>query len=319
MRHDNPSENPERPGDPGVFRSATGPVRLASMVWYASPVAASYLLFMPIGIVLQGIYATEFGLALTAIAGVFFVARIFDAVSDPIIGYLSDWARAKGISRKWWVASGGILLLICSYYLYIPPPNVSVGYFMFWSLAFYFAWTVLDVSHLAWGSELTREADGRLRIFNVRAAMVYTGAIAFYVLPILPLFDTREFTPTTLKYAVIIAGVMMIPALLAATRFVPNGEFVSSKRRDSIGALLRMTATNKPFLVYVAIYVLTGIGGGIWISLTFVVFNSYYGIGEYIAILLLDGFGGRAHRIAGLVSARPAYWQEKYMVCGAKY
>ena len=262
---------------------------LRRILAYNSPVAGSYLLFMPIGIVLQGIYATHFNIALTAIASVFFLARIFDAITDPIIGYLSDKTRAMGISRKWWVVIGGVNLVVCAYFLYIPPRDVSVKYFMFWSLAFYLAWTIFDVSHYAWGSELTREPGERIRIFTIRGSMVYVGAICFYVLPILPIFDSTEFTPETLKYAVGLAGIYMLPALYAAVRHVPNGEFIPDRHKETVLVQLKMIFSNKPFVTYVVIYMLTGISGGIWISLTFVVFDSYYGIGRNIAMMYFLG------------------------------
>lgn len=262
---------------------------LGRILAYNSPVAGVYLLFMPIGIVLQGIYATHFGMALTAIASVFFIARIFDAVTDPIIGYLADKSRAMGISRKWWVIIGGVTLIACGYFLYVPPRDVRVSYFMFWSLAFYLAWTIFDVSHYAWGSELTREPGTRIRIFTVRGSMVYVGAIVFYVLPVLPIFDTTEFTPETLKYAVGLAAIYMLPTLYAAARYVPNGEFIPDQDKETILSQLRMVFSNKPFAVFVVIYILTGISGGMWISLTFIVFDSYYGVSENIAMMYFLG------------------------------
>ncbi|MEW6991629.1 MFS transporter [Colwelliaceae bacterium 6441] len=259
------------------------------MFAYNLPVAGAYLLFMPIGIVLQGIYATHYGIALSAIATVFFISRIFDAVTDPVIGYVADLTRAKGINRKWWIGIGGIGLVISGYFLYAPPEQISINYFMFWSLSFYLSWTIFDISHYAWGTELTKDPAARVKIFSIRGSMVYVGAISFYVLPVLPIFETTEFTPETLKYAVSIAGIYMLPALLIAMFFVPSGEFIHSGKKESIVAMFKSVLTNKPFVIYVAIYMLTGIGGGIWISLTFIVFNSYYGIGESIALIYFLG------------------------------
>ena len=262
---------------------------LGRILAYNSPVAGVYLLFMPIGIVLQGIYATHFGMALTAIASVFFIARIFDAISDPIIGYFADKSRAMGISRKWWVITGGVNLTACGYFLYVPPVDVSVSYFMFWSLAFYLAWTIFDVSHYAWGSELTREPGTRIKIFTIRGSMVYVGAMVFYVLPVLPIFDTTEFTPETLKYAVGLAGIYMLPTLYAAVCYVPNGEFIPDRHKESVLAQFSAVFRNKPFAVFVVIYILTGVSGGMWISLTFIIFDSYYGVSENIAMMYFLG------------------------------
>lgn len=289
MNRDNPAKISERPDNPGVFSSATSPVHLGAMLSYASPVAASYLLFMPIGIVLQGIYATHFGMALTSIAAVFFISRIFDAVSDPIIGYVSDRAREAGIGRKSWIIVGGLALIFCAWFLYVPPENVSTRYFLAWSIAFYLAWTIFDVSHYAWGSELTREPLTRIRIFSLRGGMVYVGAIGFYALPLLPIFESSEFTPLTLQYAVGIAAILMLISLVGAARFAPAGQFVRPTEKETLKSVLNLIVSNKPFLLYAVIFGFTGAAGGIWLSQTFIVFDKYYGIGESIALMYTMG------------------------------
>ena len=70
------------------------PDKVAQNILYALPRVASVSLFAPINIV-QGIYAKHYGLALTTIAGVILFVRLFDAITDPIIGYLSDKSRIK--------------------------------------------------------------------------------------------------------------------------------------------------------------------------------------------------------------------------------
>ncbi len=271
-------------------------VSLPRVLAFCAPVAGAYLMFMPIGIVLQGIYATEFGMALPAIASVFFIARIFDAVVDPLVGMLADYAREHGISRKWWIGVGGIGLIVCSYFLYVPPKDVSVPYFLGWSLAFYLSWAFFDITHNAWGAELSREPTTRNRIFSLRGSMVYIGAIAFYVLPLLPIFDSNEFTSVTLKFAVVMAAIYMMPALLVALRTVPDGHFIAGQHQLGLGALKAMFR-NRPFIAFAAIYLLTGLAGGSWLSLTFVIMDRYYGLGESIALMyFLGSFIG----IAGL-------------------
>ena len=56
---------------------------------YGLPLLSLYFLFGPITL-LQGIYAKHFGLGLTIIASVLLIARVFDAVTDPLIGYCAD-------------------------------------------------------------------------------------------------------------------------------------------------------------------------------------------------------------------------------------
>ena len=86
---------------------------------FSLPVVGVMFLYGPLGII-QGIYAKYFGFSLTTIAIVFMIARLFDAVSDPLIGYLSDRYYQRNGSRKRFVLLGAILLFTSSYLLYVP-------------------------------------------------------------------------------------------------------------------------------------------------------------------------------------------------------
>ena len=74
------------------------------------------LLQIPVMTVLGGIYAQNFGLTLTAVAGVMLMARLVDAISDPIVGYYSDRWRDRTGSRKLFISLGIILLIPSSFF-----------------------------------------------------------------------------------------------------------------------------------------------------------------------------------------------------------
>ena len=257
------------------------------MLGYSLPVAGTTFLFSPAIVVLQGIYAKYFGLELTVIATVFFIARLFDAVTDPIIGAMSDRCRAKGIGRRPWVLGGGLAFIVSGYFLFVPPENVSAGYFLFWFLAFYLAWTMFEIPHYAWGTELTREPSARTRIFTVRGFMNYVGPMIFYTLPFLPVFATRDITPETLKIALVVLALYLVPMLFYTVRYVPDGDYIPSKNKESSLQDVKNILRNKPFRIFVGIYIFTGLGWGMWMSLSFIVFDNYFDIGGQIAGMFL--------------------------------
>ena len=49
------------------------------------------------------LYGDHLGLGLTTVGLVLLCARIFDTVTDPIVGYLSDRIGFKGAHRKPWI------------------------------------------------------------------------------------------------------------------------------------------------------------------------------------------------------------------------
>lgn len=110
------------------------------------------LLFAPIAI-LTGIYAKYFGLSLIELAGITLLARIFDAVTDPLVGYWSDRVRERGGTRKGIILVGGLIMMPLSYFLYVPfaaeDGAVSLMYFAGFYVAFYWAVTLFQIPYIA--------------------------------------------------------------------------------------------------------------------------------------------------------------------------
>ena len=136
------------------------------MLAYGGPSVGLVFLVSPMGVI-QGIYAKYFGLSLSVIAGVLLLSRIFDAVIDPLIGYASDRYRVRTGTRKPFVLVGSLGLIVCSYFLFVPPDNVTVAYFTFWLMAFYVASTLKQIPLMAWGGEITAEPKQRTALFAV--------------------------------------------------------------------------------------------------------------------------------------------------------
>ena len=198
---------------------------------YSLPLLSLYFLMGPIAL-LQGLYAKHFGLALTAIASVLLIARIFDAITDPIIGYCADRYYARHGNRHPFIVVGAVLFIISSWFLYVPPLDVSAGYFLGWFLAFYLAYTLFEIPHLAWGSELAGDSQEKNRVYALRSLFVFIGILLFYIMPLLPWFETNEFTPETLKWSVIVAGSLTLPLLYLSIKTVPNTHKPPSIKRQ---------------------------------------------------------------------------------------
>ncbi len=273
------------------------PLSFAQILIFNLPAAGMIFLIMPTFAVLQGIYAKSFGLQLALIGTIYLVARLFDVVTDPLIGYWSDQSRAKGCSRKFWIAGGSLAFTFCAYFLYVPPDDVSAGYFLFWFLALYLAWTFYQVPHSAWAATLARDSRARIRIFGTRSFFISVGVLGFYALPMLPMFETTEFTPETLKVAVILGGIYLCLTIIVLLRYAPEGDYVpASRQQGGLRTYIKSFLSNRPFLIFGSAYLLIGMGSGIWVSLKFLVLDSYFGVGEKIAQTFLIG------TVAGMVA-----------------
>lgn len=273
---------------------------------YGLPLLSLYFLFGPISI-LQGIYAKYFGVALTTIAAVLLIARLFDAMSDLLIGYFSDLYCVRRGSRKPFIVVGAILFTISSWFLYVPfgfdpmqsnNSSVSTEYLLAWFLVFYFSYTLFEIPHIAWGSDLASDSQEKNTVYGMRSLFVFLGSLLFFSVPLLPFFETSEFTPQTLRWSVIVAGVVMLPMLYLCIKQVPNryvSPLVSSQinhsiPKESMRVVLKSVFSNKPLLILNSAHVCTGFGAGMYIALLYVFADAYLDLGEYIAIVYAISF-----------------------------
>ena len=273
---------------------------------YAVPVVPA-LIVLSTNNVLSGLYSTHYGLALSSISLVMLIAGLFDAVTDPTIGYLSDRYHARTGSRRPFVVTGAVLLIPCAWFLLNPGEGVTFVYFLAWYLLFYFAFTLFHIPHLTWGGEISSVSEQKNRVYAYRNYAAYAGGLIFALVPILPFHEGAKVTPETMRYLVMIAALLMLPALFFMLRYVPTG----ARRPDHVNggntlenpfrALLAIS-DNKPALWYIIGVACHYLTGAFYIALMFMVTDRYLGLGEYYAALIL------LHLIAGTVAIKPALW-----------
>ena len=270
---------------------------------YCLPVVSTAWLFAPIGVV-QGIYAKYFGIPLTTIATVLLIARLFDALTDPLIGYYADRYFLRRGTYKPFILAGGLLFIVTSYFLYVPPAGVSTLYFTICFLAFYFAWTLFEMPHITWASQLASTSEEKTRIYSFRSVAKYAGWLLFYTVPLLPFFETSEITPQTLKVCVILASALMLVFLVISLKTGADPEALPSQGMDvglthsnteaaaisppPLRQLLLSVVNNKPLLMFLGAYMLVAIASSLWYSLIFLYVDAYLNLGaEYAKVFLV--------------------------------
>lgn len=263
---------------------------------YSAPVCAMIFLWNPTVSILPGLYAKYFGLSLTAVAAVLLIARVVDAIADPLAGYLSDRHRVAGGSRKIWVIAGGIALCTSSYFLFSPPNPAPQSYYLVWSLAFYLAWTLIDIPHIAWGAELVSDYNGRARVYGYRGIAIYVGLVAFCALPFLPGFASGAYTPQTLRSAVFVGGAFMLVALIVSAVFTPAGAVPATQSHERFRDVVASIFQSKPLLHFLATYFCFSLSLGMWSGFIFIYLDSYLNLDSKTAVIFL------AFSVAALIS-----------------
>ena len=193
---------------------------------YAAPAIGMVYVGISLSVV-QGVYVKYFGVPLTTIATVLLLSRIFDAVTDPLVGYLSDRYCARTGSRKGFMVVGGLGMVVASYFLMVPvdpdvvtaTTQVSGLYFLLSLLAFYLCLTLFQIPHLSWGSALARTADEKSSLFTLRAIAEYLGMFLFFSVPLLPWLESTAITPQSLQWTMFGSAILIVPMLFVSMKW----------------------------------------------------------------------------------------------------
>jgi GPH family glycoside/pentoside/hexuronide:cation symporter len=92
-------------------------LRLSIFASLAVPLAGAGL---PLAVYLPPYYAQELGLGLATVGAIFMLTQVWGAITDPVIGALSDRTRTRFGRRKPWIAAGAPLFLLATTAIFLP-------------------------------------------------------------------------------------------------------------------------------------------------------------------------------------------------------
>lgn len=167
---------------------ATEPDRISwgVLTHYSTPMVPAYFLYMMVTVVYMNFATDVLLLAPGVIGTVFFASKIWDAVSDPMIGFLSDGTRSAIGRRKPWMFASTIPLVVMTIMLWSPPSSLESGELLIWVvvsvLGFYTAFTVYSVPQMALGIELSTSPHERSRVFAGRQVALTFGMLGAFLI-----------------------------------------------------------------------------------------------------------------------------------------
>lgn len=152
------------------------------------------------------------------------IALIFDAVTDPIAGSLSDKFRSRWGRRHPFILFAAFPLAIAFYFLFNPPAGLSELGNILWLITFAVlvrgSMTFYHVPHLALGAELADNYDQRSTLYAFNTFFAFIGGVVFVPLSYVFFFPTtEEFNPALLNQEAygpwaLFGGLLMISAIL---------------------------------------------------------------------------------------------------------
>ena len=219
-------------------------VTLGTTIAYGMPgLGAGYMYLLMSLYVMK--FSTDVLLIAPAVMGVIFsISRIWDAVSDPIAGYLSDRTTFKFGRRRTWMLISFIPISFGFLAVFSPPESMQGQSLDLWMmiaiLSFYSAITLLNVPHMALGAELSEDYHERTRLFGVRHIGFTLGSILALVSMSLliseennPDGDVRQLAGSLAFYAI---GAMSLMIFFAVSKLKENPEFQNRVNKNPFKA-----------------------------------------------------------------------------------
>ena len=271
-------------------------VGVGTVAAYAAPLVPVWMLHTPALSILPGLYATVSGIDMAVIGTILVASRLLDGITDPLVGMLSDRTRTSLGRRKPWIIAGAVLCMLGVWFWFRPSADTGAMYFLLASILVYIGWTMVEIPHGAWLSELSSDYSERSYISGARTTAIYLGHVLFWLGPFLPMFEGTEITPEVTGFLASVITVLIVVTVAWAVLGAPQGQAARYESPD-LKAAFRGLVANKPLRLYVAIVLSSWTASGMVAGLY------YFFMSTYLAIPERFGHVGLAVAVVGCSSS----------------
>jgi GPH family glycoside/pentoside/hexuronide:cation symporter len=257
------------------------------------------------------------GLSAVWVGAILLVPRLWDAFSDPVMGYVTDHTRTRWGRRRPYIVLGGVLVAASFVAMWWIPsgPDIravfvsdgayqafQLAYILAGLLVFYTATTIFEIPHGALGMELSEDYHERTRLFSAKS---FLGNLFAMGTPWLLWLAAREgfsgpggTLADGMRYVSLIVAAVLVP--LTFWWFTALREPAIDARpvdapRPSFWSDMARAFANRTFLRLTAAIFALAMG-----------FNFVANFSYYITIFYL--YGGDAGPATGLLGANGTVW-----------
>lgn len=193
---------------------------LKKAIHYTSYGASGFalsVLGIPLYMYLPTYYSFELGQGVGMVGLVLLLARMFDMVTDPLIGYGADRFGVSFARRMVLMGVGALVLLVGYYALISPPQQATLGIWLFFfSFLTYTGWSLVSIPYMALGAQISYDYHQKSLLSSARETMAILGMIAALAIPYA--LDIASIPSQTLSvlYQIVLIG---LPLGLVALYF----------------------------------------------------------------------------------------------------
>ncbi|MBE9467649.1 MAG: MFS transporter [Bacteroidetes bacterium] len=304
-------------------------VKFSQLATYGSGGIIPIALFNVAGMLVGLMGNISLGLSAFWLGLILIIPRLWDAVSDPIVGHLTDNARTRWGRRRPFILVGGILVAIFFVLIWWIPKGEMVRvwfpsesgyqvfqliYILITLLLFFTACTIFEIPHGALGMEMTNDSHERTRLFSAKSFIGNLFAMStpwLFALASLDIFKGPGGNEMDgMRYVSILIAAIIIP--LSIWWFFslrePGFKKLAKQEKTPFWKNMKHTASNKNFIM-LTLTIFTLAMGFNFVNLL----GSYIPIfyifgGDKVAGAYLLGINGTVWAITGLLAVFPLNW-----------
>lgn len=230
-------------------------MNLKTAVGYAVGDFGVNLYFISVMTYLLFFYTDVMGISALAAGGVFAVARLIDALTDPLMGALAERTRSRWGRMRPYILFGALPLAVISVLTFTVPDFDTPGK-VAWAYATYILfgliYTLVTLPYATLTAALTSDYQERAKLSTYRIACAFAGGylVSVGTMPFVGLFEDRAqgFQVLMVVFAVVATGLLWVTYATSAEVVQPQRAKISL--RDSLRAVFR----NPPLLVVIGIF-----------------------------------------------------------------
>lgn len=304
-------------------------VRFGQLAAYAAGGIIPIALFNIAGQLIGIMGNISLGLSAFWLGLIMIIPRLWDAVSDPIIGHLSDNTRTRWGRRRPYLLIGGIAVAVFFVVMWWIPKGNTVRvwfpsdagyqtfqliYILFALLLFFTSTTIFEIPHGALGMEMTTDPHERTRLFSAKSFIGNLFAMStpwLFALANTPVFrGTGGNEADGMRYVSLMIAAVIIPLSVwwSAKLREPGFARVSKQEKTPFWKDMKHTVTNRNF-IFLVLTIFTLAMGFNFVNLLGSYIPIFYVFGgDKVAGARLLGINGTMWAITGVLAVFPLNW-----------